>query len=217
MALFSASTPTVSIVPPPRRVVVPPDLTIADLRDRLQAAKEEDTCKGMFFNGVLSATRVLLGTDAQLQVQATLVEKKYVDFFNYPIATFLPAAFMAAKLLQQGSPDFDAAIRRLGEQAIDDFLGTPVGRTLVTVSAGEAKRLMRAAPIAYKTAVSYGTRETEVLSDTSCIFKVRRDFMPHAYHEGVFLAVLRALGCKDVIVRGQKLGLMDADYFISWK
>lgn len=76
---------------------------------------------------------------------------------------------------------------------------------------------MRAAPTAYKTAVSYGTRETVVLSDTSCIFKVRRDFMPHAYHEGVFLTVLRALGCQDVNVRGERLGLMDADYFISWK
>ncbi len=215
MALFSTST--VSLNPKPRRVIVPPDLTIADLGDRLRMATEEDTCKGMFFNGVLSATKVLLGIDAQLQVQAVLVEKKYVDFFNYPIATFLPAAFTAAKLLQGKSMDFDAAIRRLGEQAIEDFLATPVGRTLVTVSAGEAKRLMRAAPIAYKTAVSYGTRETVVLSDTSCIFKVRRDFMPPAYHEGVFLAVLRALGGQDVTVRGQKLGLMDADYSISWK
>jgi uncharacterized protein (TIGR02265 family) len=217
MALFGTTTVNVTPPPPPRRVIVPPDLSIADLRERLAAATDEDTCKGMFFNGVLSATKVLLGPDAQVQVQSTLVEKKYVDFFNYPIRTFLPAAFTAAKLLQKSSVDFDAAIRRLGEQAIDDFLATPVGRTLVTVSAGEAKRLMRAAPIAYKTAVSYGARETVVVNDTSCIFKVRRDFMPHAYHEGVFIAVLRALGCQDVTVRGQKLGLMDADYFISWK
>jgi uncharacterized protein (TIGR02265 family) len=214
MALFGSTAATAT---PVRRVIIPPDLSIADLRERLSMATDEDTCKGMFFNGVLSATSALLGPEAQAQVQSMLTEKKYVDFFNYPIATFLPAAFTAAKLIQQGSHDFDAAIRRLGEQAIDDFLGTPVGRTLVTVSAGEAKRLLRAAPIAYKTAVSYGARETVVLSDTSCIFKVRRDFMPHAYHEGVFLAVLRALGCLDVSVRGQKLGLMDADYFISWK
>ena len=218
MALFGTSTSTtVTATAPQRRVVAPPDLSIADLGERLKVATEEDTCKGMFFNGVLSATHGLLGLEAQQQVKAMMVEKKYVDFFNYPIATFLPAAFGAAKLLQGTALDFDAAIRRLGEQAIDDFLGTPVGRTLVTVSAGEAKRLMRAAPIAYKTAVSYGARETVVLSDTACIFKVRRDFMPHPYHEGVFLAVLRALGCQDVSVRGQKLGLMDADYFISWK
>ena len=62
-----------------------------------------------------------------------------------------------------------------------------------------------------------GAYVTVFVSDTECIFKVRRDFMPHPYHEGVFLAVLRALGCKDVKVRGQKLGLMDADYFISWR
>ncbi len=214
MTLFG--TTATNPVPKGRRIVDPPDLTISDLALRLHAATLEDTCKGMFFNGILSATLGLLGPDAQAQVQASLPEKKYVDFFNYPIATFLPAAFRAAKLLQTTHGTFDAAIRQLGEQAIVDFLGTPVGRTLVTVSAGEAKRLMRAAPIAYKTAVSYGARETVVGSDTSCVFKVRRDFMPHPYHEGVLLAVLRALGCKDVVVRGQKFGLMDADYFISW-
>ncbi len=215
MAYFSTSA--VQVTHPLRRVVLPPDLSIADLSDRLRMATAEDTCKGMFFNGLLSAAKVLLGIDAHLQVQAMLVEKKYVDFFNYPISTFLPAAFTAAKLLEERSMGFDGAMLRLGEQAIDDFLATPVGRTLVTVSAGEAKRLVRAAPIAYKTAVSYGTRETVVLSDTACLFKVRRDFMPHTYHEGVFLAVLRALGCEDVSVRAEKLGLMDVDYAISWK
>ena len=88
----------------------------------------------MFFNGVLSAAKGLLGDSALAQVQALLPEKKYVDFFNYPIATFLPAAFTAARLLQATRGSFDAGIRQLGEQAIVDFLGTPVGRTLVTVS-----------------------------------------------------------------------------------
>jgi len=199
------------------RVVVPPDLTISDLSDRLRFANADDTCKGMFFNGVLVATEKLLGTSCRAAVAAMLPEKKYVDFFNYPIASFLPAAFQASKLLMPGMGSFDSAIRKLGEQAIDDFLATAVGRTLVTVSAGEPKRLMRAAPVAYKTAVSYGSRETIVTSENSCVFKMRRDFMPHAYHEGVFTAVLRALGCHDVKVQGRRLGLFDADYDVSWR
>ncbi len=199
------------------RVVLAPDLTISDLSDRLRFANDDDTCKGMFFNGVLLATEKLLGPSARAQVAAHLPEKKYVDFFNYPIATFLPAAFEAAKLLIPMMGGFDAAIRKLGEQAIDDFLATAVGRTLVTVSAGEPKRLMRAAPVAYKTAVSYGSRETIVTGGNTCVFKMRRDFMPHAYHEGVFIAVLRALGCHDVKVQGRKLGLFDADYEVSWR
>ncbi|MBK7861767.1 MAG: DUF2378 family protein [Archangiaceae bacterium] len=201
----------------PIRVVQPPDLTIGDLADRLRFANEDDTCKGMFFNGVLSAAEKLLGPIARAQVAGVLPEKKYVDFFNYPIATFLPAAFAAAKWLHPQVGDFDAGMRKLGEQAIDDFLGTAVGRTLVTVSAGEPRRLMRAAPIAYKTAVSYGTRDTVFTSETTCVFKMRRDFMPHPYHEGVFTAVLRALGCHDVEVKGRCLGLMDADYDVSWR
>jgi uncharacterized protein (TIGR02265 family) len=216
MTLFSSTNPIGTAPAKVRRVVDPPDLSISDLASRLQFATDDDTCKGMFFNGVLSATLTLLGPDAQAQVHASWPEKKYVDFFNYPIKTFLPGAFRAARMLQANYGTFDASIRQLGHQAIADFLSTPVGRTLVTVSAGDGKRLMRAAPTAYKTAVSYGTRETVINPDSSCIFKVRRDFMPHSYHEGVFLAVLSALGCKDVKVRGEKFGLMDADYFISW-
>lgn len=211
MALFT-STPKAKPANPP--AAAPPDL--GDLRERLAVATPQDTCKGMFFNGVLSAAAALLGPDGVERVKATLPEKKYVDFFNYPIATFLPAAFTAASLLQAGSLDFDGAMRRLGEQAIVDFLSTPVGRTLVTVSSGEAKRLMRAAPTAYKTAVSYGTRETVFVGDTRCVFKVRRDFMPAAYHEGVLTAVLRALGAREPRVRGEPLGLLDADYHLVW-
>ena len=213
MSLFASSSSS----KPQARVVQQGDLTISDVAERLRVAMPQDTCKGMFFNGVLSAVETLLGGDAEARVHAVLPEKKYIDFFNYPIATFLPAAFAAAKMLQHSDTDFDAAMRRLGEQAIDDFNSTPVGRTLVTVSSGEAKRLMRAAPTAYKTAVSYGTRETVVISDTACVFKVRRDFMPHPYHEGVLTAVLRAIGTVDVVVRGERLGLLDADYHVSWK
>ncbi len=214
MPLLASMSPSFKRQP---RVIEPPDLTISDVAERLRLATPQDTCKGMFFNGVLSATTTLLGPAAHDLVAAMLPEKKYIDFFNYPIATFLPAAFKAARLIQGPTLEFDAAMRRLGEQAIDDFLATPVGRTLVTVSSGEAKRLLRAAPTAYKTAVSYGTRETVVLSDTACVFKVRRDFMPHHYHEGVLFAVLRAIGTKDVVVQGEKLGLLDADYHLSWK
>lgn len=143
MALLTSSSKA-KAAPPPGETA--PD--IADLRERLAAATPQDTSKGMSFNGVLSAARALLGPDDIERVQAMAPEKKYVDFFNYPVATFLPAAFTAASLLRAGQLDFDGALRRVGEQAIVDFLSTPVGRTLVTVSSGEAKRLMRAAPTA---------------------------------------------------------------------
>src|SRR5437868_15445204 len=120
MTLFGTPTSTSSSSPKLRRIVDPPDLSIADLASRLQFATDDDTCKGMFFNGVLSATLTLLGPDAQSQVHASLPEKKYVDFFNYPIKTFLPGAFRAATMLQSTHGSFDAAIRQLGQQAIDD-------------------------------------------------------------------------------------------------
>jgi uncharacterized protein (TIGR02265 family) len=69
------------------------------------------------------------------------------------------------------------------------------------------------------TAVSYGTRETIFAGDARCVFKVQRDFMPPAFHEGVLTAVLRALGALGAHaprVRGERLGLLDAEYHVEW-
>ena len=68
----------------------------------------------------------------------------------------------------------------------------------------------------YKTAVSYGTRSVTWKGPTHCIFAMRRDFMPHPYHEGVLIQVLTAIGGKNVQAKGLRVGLLDTDYEISW-
>lgn len=182
-----------------------------DLAVRMALATTADTAKGMFFNGVLDAVEKMLGEDAREQCRKASGERKFIDFFNYPIAQFLPMAFTAARLLQPKVGGVDKAFFRLGHQAIEDFLNSGVGKTLLVLAGKDPGRLLAAAPSAYKTAVSYGERRLEQRNG-HFVLVVRRDFMPPSYHEGVLVAVLKAMGVADPLVHGRSVGVLDTDY-----
>ena len=192
------------------------ELKSEDFGRRMALARPDDTAKGMFFNGVLTAVERMLGADAVRVVLEASGERKFVDFFNYPITSFLKMSFTATALLESVSGGHDAAFRRLGVQATNDFLGTAVGKTLLMLAGRDPKRLLSAVPGAFKTCVSYGERKMEFAGETRGTMTMLRDFMPFHYHEGVIEAVILALGVKDVHVKGRSLGTLDAAYDISW-
>ena len=179
------SQPARQMSPPPRV-----ELDSEDFRQRMSLARPEDTAKGMFFNGVTLAVSRLLDAEAARTVVASSDEKKFVDFFNYPIASFLKMSFTATALLERVAGGHDAAFRRLGVQATNDFLATTVGKTLLMLAGRDPKRLLSAVPGAFKTCVSYGERKMEFTGETSGTMKMIRDFMPFPYHEGVLEAVI---------------------------
>jgi uncharacterized protein (TIGR02265 family) len=187
-----------------------------DLAQRLALATAKDNCKGMFFNGVLLAIERLAGPDARKAMFAKAGGKKFVDFFNYPIADFLPLAFSSVELLLANENGWEGGFRRIGRQATDDFLATAVGKTLLLLANDDPRRLMSSLPSGYKTAVSYGERQVVWTGATACTFKMRRDFMPHPYHEGVVEQVLQAVGATSVKVAGRRVGQLDTDYDVSW-
>jgi uncharacterized protein (TIGR02265 family) len=186
-----------------------------DLSQRIALASPTDTCKGMFHNGLFQAAQRAQGEMGVERMKDAARGQKFVDFFNYPIAEFLPLAWLAADIVG-GKEGLEAGVRSLGRQATDDFLATAVGKTLLLLAGTDPKRLMNSLAAGYKTAVSYGTRTVAWKSPTHCIFSMKRDFMPHPYHEGVLLQVLTAIGGKNVQAKGQRVGLLDTDYEISW-
>ena len=193
-------------------------IDVDDLAQRVALATPADTCKGMFCNGLFQAVQRARGANG-IEAHKNVAEgKKFVDFFNYPIADFLPMAWFAAELVGGGNTPLalEEGVRSLGRQATDDFLGTAVGKTLLMLAGSDPRRMMGSLSAGYKTAVSYGTRAVTWKAQTSCVFAMRRDFMPHPYHEGVLLQVLTAIGGKQVKVKGQRVGLLDTDYEISW-
>ncbi|MBL8910829.1 MAG: DUF2378 family protein [Archangium sp.] len=209
-------------------------IDLDDLAARLALANPEDTCKGMFFNGLFRAVVRQGGTPASDTLRHVGRGQKFVDFFNYPIADFLPMAWHAAAVAGGGSDStaLERGIRSLGRQATDDFLSTAVGKTLLMLAGSDPRRLMASLASGYKTAVSYGVRALEWKgrmvseasaggphgnSQTRCLFTMRRDFMPHPYHEGVLLQVLTTVGARGVQVKGTRVGLLDTDYEVSWE
>jgi len=212
---MNAPLPKQSLPPPSRPA--PVRITSPDFRARLTLTTAADTAKGMFFNGVLDAVQKLLDATARERCLQSSGEKKFIDFFNYPIATFLPMVFTAAELLATSLNGHDAAFRKLGKQATTDFLTSGVGKTLLILAGHEPSRLLSAVPTAFRTAVSYGERRVDLLGPQRAVVKMTRDFMPHPYHEGVLAGALEQMHARNVKVVGRRLGPLDADYEVNWE
>lgn len=187
-----------------------------DLSERLALAGPEDHARGVLCNGALAAVARLLDEGAAEVCRSASGERRFIDFFSYPITSFLRLSFTAAELLRSKLGGYDAAFRTLGKQAVDDFLSTAVGRTLRTLEGKKPWRPLTALPAAYQTVLDHGARDVELLGEGRCVMRMRRDFMPPPYHEGVLVAVLGSLGAHQVQVAGRRLGSLDADYEITW-
>lgn len=180
---------------------------------RVALASPEDRVRGLFFHGLRAAAERCRCQSA-CTFAAQLEAAAWVPFINYAVATFLPLGFHAAALL--GGPSLDDGFRALGRQGTRDFLCCAVGRTLVALSRGNPRRLMNALPTGYRSAVSYGERTVTWLGPAECRFSMRRDFMPPAYHEGVILEAMAAIGVHTAQAQGTALGPLDVDYHVRW-
>ena len=191
-------------------------LDVDDLALRLSLATPDDCAKGMFFNGALNALATLGGTSVAEQCRQASGIRKYVDFFNYPISSFLNLTFTAARLLERQMGGYSAVFHTLGAQAATDFLSSNVGKTLLLLAGKDGRRLLTIMPGAFKSAVTYGERSAEFCGQAECVFTMKRDFMPHPYHEGVLKAGLEAMDVANVRVAGHRTGPLDATYQIRW-
>lgn len=188
-----------------------------ELEERIALATPQDTARGMFFNGVLDAVRAELGDAAAERCRQASGEKRFVDFFSYPIVAFLKMNRVALELMapQHGSPE--AALRHIGRQNITDFFSSAAGKTLLVLAGTDARRVMSNAASAFKTAVSYGERTMVWTGATSGRLEMRRDFPPVPYEEGLLTGTLELMGVKNVYVKGRRVGVVDADYEMSWE
>lgn len=182
-----------------------------DFAARLAAATPGDTAKGLFFNSVLAAVENLIGEDARDRCHRASGGRTFIEYINYPIAQYLPMVLTAVKLLAPELGSEEKAFFQLGYRAIEDFLGSGIGKTLLMLAGNDPTRVLAAAPSAYKTAVSYGERWLEHRGDR-LVLVVRRDFMPASYHVGVLVATLEQVGVPSPVVRGRQVALLDAEY-----
>ena len=188
-----------------------------ELELRRLAASDEDTARGMFFQGTLDVVGFLGGEGAVARCKGVAGLWEINTFHMYPISRFLRMTSTAARLLAPQLDGFEGVLRRMGTQATVDFLSSMFGRDLMQTANGSPRRLLQSMGDAYRTAVSYGERYPLWTGEKSARFIMHRDFMPAAYHEGVLHGVLEAVGARDVRVHGRQTALLDSEYEMSWK
>ncbi|XXF77989.1 DUF2378 family protein [Myxococcaceae bacterium GXIMD 01537] len=190
---------------------------LQEFERRLSLATPQDTTRGLFFNGALSAVRSFGGEAMAQRCMEAGGEKRYVDFFSYQVTSFLKLTLTASQALGPQMGGFDVTLRRLGTQATRDFLSSMAGRTLLLLAGEDPARVLANLPSGYRTAVSYGERTVTMTGPKSATVSMKRDFMLPSYNEGVLLAVLEAAGVQNARAVAKPVGLLDTDYELSWE
>ena len=188
-----------------------------ELELRRLAATEDDTARGMFFAGTLDVVGFLGGDGAVARCKGVAGLWEINPLHMYPISRFLRMVSTAARLLAPQLNGFEGVLRRMGTQATLDFLASMFGKDLMQTAGGNPRKLLQSLGDSYRMAVSYGDRYPLWTGEKSARFIMRRDFMPAAYHEGVLLGILEAVGVRDLKVHGRQVALLDSEYELSWK
>lgn len=193
----------------------------AEYERRIALTTSEDTARGLFFNGVLSAV-VSFGGEAALKRCHALLndrrfERRFIDFSSYPVSDFLRMALAATQVLTAQLGGADSTQRQLGMNATRDFLRSMAGRTLLILSGDSPKRVIGNLASGYRSAVSYGERKVTLIGDKAARVTVKRDFMLPLYNEGVLLAVLESVHARNPQVRATPQGMLDCEYELSWE
>jgi uncharacterized protein (TIGR02265 family) len=161
-----------------------------DLEAHLAALPPGATVKGMFLAGLLDLAAAVR-RDVDLTRVAGLRPRRYVAFFDYPMADFLRLQVGAAQVLHPGVP-LAEGIRRLGWRAHDSLLGSHVGKTIFGVLGRDAEALLLHIPKAHKLTSNCGTFTAEATAPGRILLHARD--MPlflGCYHVGVIEGVLR--------------------------
>ena len=197
-------------------VPLPSSIPAPGLEHLLSLATPADTARGMFFNGLLDATRALGGEEARTKCLAAAGDRKFVDFRSYPVADLLRAIYTAADTLGPKLGGREAVLHRLGRRATEDFLHSTVGKTMMALAGTNPHRLIENFPNACRASLSYGERSVEKLGDKHVRMMARRDFLPMLYIEGILTAVVEQAPVQNLGVRGHRISPLDVDYDISW-
>lgn len=199
------------------RTPAAPHVPAPGLEQLLALTRPSDTCRGMFFNGVLEATRALGGEEARARCTQVSGARRFVDFLSYPAADFLRVIFTAAQVLGPRRGGREAAFRYLGRAATEAFLQSTVGKTMLALTGNDPKRMVETMPNAYRASLTFGERSVEWPGERHGVLLARGDLLPLPYCEGVLEAALERSKAGKVSIVSRRLGPLDADYEVRWE
>ncbi|HEX8824815.1 MAG TPA: DUF2378 family protein [Archangium sp.] len=187
-----------------------------ELDERLTLATPGDAVRGLFFNSMLGLVRTLGDEPAMERCLEASGERRFLDFFNYPVSALLRLTYTAGHELGPRYGGFDGALRQMGQQAMVDFLGSVMGRALKHLSGQDIRALMGSIQNIYRMTLSYGTRQVVWDGPARGRLILQRNFLPFAYHEGGLRTTLDQMKAQNVKVIGRQTGPLDSEYEFSW-
>jgi uncharacterized protein (TIGR02265 family) len=187
-----------------------------DLERRMALAEPNDTVRGVFCNGLLRVVRELCGEELAARCLEAAGEAKFLDFFSYPITTYLRMVSAGMRLLAKQHGDVDEVLRRLGRQVVVDLRRSVAGRALGMMDTGDTRSSLEGMRVAYRVLVSFGEFELVWTGPTSARVTLKRVFMPQAFHEGMLLAAFEARQIRGARVSGRQVGSLVNEYELTW-
>lgn len=188
-----------------------------ELDERLALTTPNDLVRGLFFNSMLGMVRTLGDAATMERCLEASGERRFVDFFNYPVSSLLRLTYTAGHELGVRYGGFEGALRRLGQQAMGDFLDSLMGRTLRHLAGQDIRTLMSNIQDIYRMTTSYGTRHLVWDGPRRGRLILQRNFIPFAYHEGGLRKTLDQMKAGNVMVVGRQTGPLDSEYTFSWE
>lgn len=164
----------------------------AALRVRLSSATTNDVLLGMFTEMLLRRTARLFGAErAQLTRTLFLGGRRLSRFFRYPVAETLNVLHDSASRAE----DYAGFIQASGEEAVDVFFDSPIGRAMALLGEPDPHRLLASTPAGYRACVSWGERRYRRVGTTEAVVEFRSDLLGPAWQMGTFhRGLLRACG-----------------------
>ncbi|MCY1083299.1 TIGR02265 family protein [Archangium lansingense] len=176
-----------------------------------------DTVRGYFFHCALEQVRLLGDEEALRRCREAGGLESPMRFFKYPISGFVRLLYEAARALTDSAGSFEEAMRQLGRHVATEFLGSPVGKTMLLLAGDNLQRLADSLPMVYRTGWGHGVGEVAWTGFSSCRTSIHGNVIPFPYFEGIFLEVFQAAGATHLKVAGRQVGPADTEYELSWE
>jgi uncharacterized protein (TIGR02265 family) len=183
---------------------------------RLMWATPEDTVRGLFLRGTLTAIRALGDESLRAHCAAVCGQSTFFDYFNYPLRVLLQMLATAAPSLVARHGGGEHTLWLLGNCVAMDFLESDAGRILRVLVRGETKRWVNHLSSAYQVALG-GERSVRWVGPQRCRLMMRRDFLPSSFHEGFLVGLLDPTDAHRLQVEGYSTGPLESEYDISWR
>jgi uncharacterized protein (TIGR02265 family) len=166
--------------------------------------------------GYLSAYRQDGGDELYARCLELVGEKRLVDFFSYPYSSVMKVGVLGAEVLGPKHGGVRPYLRAMGRIAVDEYLGSALGKTFMSLVRPTPKSMLSSLPTAIRTIMSFGDRTFEMTGPASCVCKCRQDFSPSEANAGAIEAVVKATGVSGVEVGVEQMGLLDYDITAKW-